>query len=382
LKEREKEYRSIFDNSVVAVFRSLPVGRLISANFACAQLMGYGSAEELVNSMIDLKRQLYAYPDRRDEVIRKILCSKGGAATCEEYLLKKDGTAFLAQIIFWAILDERGNPKYFEGFISDITEKKKAEEVLRRDKDTFEKLVNERTRELLTTQGELERAKRLSDIGTLAATVAHELRNPLGVIRTAVYNLRRKNQNGLLLSHLANIEKKVLESDQIINNLLFYSRIKMPNYERINVRSLLEECLVNTRNRFQKWDVTVSAAFEALRDEYLEADTLQISELFNNVLNNAYESFNEKKGKISIAAGKDDKGNCRISFRDNGPGIDPEDLERLPEPFFTRKSKGTGLGLTVCYQIVNLHSGEIGIYSEKGKGTTVIVSLPVKRKTL
>ena len=110
----------------------------------------------------------------------------------------------------------------------DITERKIAEEVLKRDKDTIEKLVVKRTQELLNVQVELERSKRLSDIGTLAATVAHELRNPLGVIRTAVYNIKRKAKNEALESHLSNIQKKVSDSDRIINDLLFYARIRLP----------------------------------------------------------------------------------------------------------------------------------------------------------
>jgi len=97
--------------------------------------------------------------------------------------------------------------------------------------------------ELLKTQTELLAAKRLSDIGTLAATVAHELRNPLAAIYMASVNLKRKTESPALEKHFTTIEKKIKESDQIINNLLFYSRLKSPNYETVNLYDIINECI-------------------------------------------------------------------------------------------------------------------------------------------
>jgi len=267
------------------------------------------------------------------------------------------------------------------GVVKDITERKQAEEILKRDKETFEKLVNERTQELLKAQAELDKAKRLSDLGTLAATVAHELRNPLGVIRTASYNIRRKRENSILDRHLDNIEKKISESDQIINNLLSYSRIKIPSYEKIQIYDILNECIALMKRRFYKQNVSILKKIVPAKKKLIEADPLQIREIFNNILINAYQSISDKKGKIEIMVRHNEKGSIEISFKDNGEGIDKEDLERVFEPFFTRKSKGTGLGLTICNELVNLHSGKIKIESKKGEGTTVRVTLPIERVT-
>ncbi len=112
--------------------------------------------------------------------------------------------------------------------LNDITKRKEAEAVLQRDKLTLEQLVRDKTDELLAARESMERAKRLSDIGTLAATVAHELRNPLAAINMAAFNIKRKAQNPLFDRNVENIEKKVLESNQIIDNLLYYSRINRP----------------------------------------------------------------------------------------------------------------------------------------------------------
>jgi len=278
------------------------------------------------------------------------------------------------------IRDENNKAVRMLGVVRDVTERKKVEEILRRDKESFERLVNQKSEELLRAQKQLEKAKRLSDIGTLAATVAHELRNPLGVIRTAAYNIRRKRQNISVDKHLANIEKKISESGQIINNLLSYSRIKMPHYEKIQIYNILNECITSAKNRFYKQKVSIDKRFESLKKKVIEADPFQIREIFGNIINNAYQAIENKKGKIEVRAKHDGRGSITISFKDNGIGIDKEDLKIVFEPFFTRKSKGTGLGLTICNGLVNLHGGRIDIESKKGKTTTVTVSLPSKRK--
>ena len=108
----------------------------------------------------------------------------------------------------------------------------------------------------------------------------------------------------------------------------------------------------------------------------VEADPLQMKEVFSNILNNAYDALSEREGKILVTA-RIDNALITLEVKDDGPGILAEDRARLFEPFFTTKSKGTGLGLPVCRQIVNLHGGSINIESEHGRGTTVTVRLPL-----
>ena len=264
--------------------------------------------------------------------------------------------------------------------IRDVTDRKEAEAILRRDKESYERLTRERTEQLLRVQKELADGKHLSEIGSLAATVAHELRNPLAAIRTAAYNIGRKSRNNSLQSHLLNIEKKVVESDQIINNLLSYARIKVPRFERVAIHEVLNECIGLAKDRFPKSRVTVRKKCTCGKKDMIQADPLQIRELFNNLLNNAYESFPAKKGAIHIRAHFDPNAHFTVTFQDNGAGIDPENLRKIAQPFFTTKSKGTGLGLAVCYQLVSLHEGKLDIQSQRGLGTTVTVTLPVDRK--
>ena len=247
------------------------------------------------------------------------------------------------------------------------------------NKFNLEDKIRQEQTELLKAQKELADARRLSDIGTLSATVAHELRNPLAAIRMAAYNLKRKTQNPDLEKHFINIEKKVAESDQIINNLLFYSRLKQPHYELVSLADILNECVDAAKKRYSKHAVKAYKKYRAIENISVEADPLQIKEVFSNLLNNAYDALTGDKGLIEIKAEFEGDRHIKVLFKDNGIGIDEEHLKEIFEPFFTTKAKGTGLGLTVCSQIVQLHNGNICLESKKGQGTTVAVTLPISK---
>lgn len=242
----------------------------------------------------------------------------------------------------------------------DITEHRRAEEAL------------------FTAEMEVERAKRLSDIGTLAATVAHELRNPLATMNMAVNNIRRKMQNNLLNTHLSNIENKISESEQIINNLLFYSRLRPPHLEGVDIYGILQECAAAVQSQSKK-KFSLNVDLNPSRGVSIEADPLQIKEVFNNILDNAYDAILDGEGRIEVAAR--DKGNAvEIMVEDNGAGITKKDLDKVFNPFFTTKAKGTGLGLPVCRQIIEMHAGTISLESKEGKGTRAVITLPKKRR--
>ena len=312
------------------------------------------------------KNHFGLYPGRENEVIFKRVVESGKAYTAYAKAFKYT-THPERGITYWdwnlhPVKDMSGKVEGLLLCLVNVTETKLNEE------------------RLLKTQKELADAKRLSDIGKLAATIAHELRNPLAAIRTAAYNIKKKSQNPSLDSHIVNIEKKVLESDQIINNLLFYSHIKMPQFEKTDICDALNDCVVNARGRFPEYKVEIRKMYKRSKKNIIEADPVQARELFNNILSNAYESLPGKKGTIEINVGNEEDECLIISFKDSGCGINPEDLTKISEPFFTTKPKGTGLGLVVCYQIAGLHNGKIDIASKAGKGTTVTVTLPVSQQ--
>jgi two-component system sensor histidine kinase AtoS len=179
--------------------------------------------------------------------------------------------------------------------------------------------------------------------------------------------------------HLETIDKKIDESDQIINNLLFYSRLRVPNYEKVEIQALLDDNIRTARSQMGRKSASVRKHLKPIAGVVLELDPLQIREVFSNVLNNAFDALSGDGGEIEIISSLTD--DCvKVSIRDTGAGVEEEFLERVFEPFFTTKAKGTGLGLTVCRQIVELHGGQISLDSRRGEGTTVTVILPRARR--
>ena len=277
--------------------------------------------------------------------------------------------------------DPKGN-RYIGTFI-DISDRKRAEGILRRDKETFERMVDERSHELLEAQKKLERTDRLSDIGQFSSAVVHELRNPLAAINMATINIERKLAQGgdgqKLRSNLDSIEKKIKESDQIINNLLFYTRLRAPEWQRVNIKGVLSDSIEMAFARHPDFNVDLQKHMDVVKGLEIDADPLQIKEVFTNVINNAFDALENMSGSVTVSAEVKDS-QVLVSVIDTGKGIPRENLQKVFDAFFTTKSQGTGLGLAVTRQIIEAHHGDINISSKVGKGTTVTISLPTRRR--
>ncbi|HEQ70899.1 MAG TPA: PAS domain S-box protein, partial [Spirochaetia bacterium] len=319
------------------------------------------------------------YPPRKLPTSRAL---REGAVTAREEIqvVRPDGSRIIVEAAAVPLVSRNGTVIAGIGVFDDVTDYKRVEKILERDKETLERLVKERTDALSATKQELERKERLSEIGTLAATVAHELRNPLAVISIIVYNLERKTKDRPELArYYADINKKINQSNRIIDNLLSFSRIKPPQFEAIPIYPFLEKCLTETRKKYSEKPVHVKKNYTSLRKTALEADLFQINQIITNVLANAWEAAPRRGGRIRVA-GRKMNGAIEIRISDNGEGIPREHIDHVFKPFFTLKSKGTGLGLAVCREMIGLHDGTISLSSLPGKGTTVILTLPEGRR--
>ncbi len=257
------------------------------------------------------------------------------------------------------VKDKAGRPLYRNGNIRDITVRKHAENVLQRDKDALETAVKSRTREVLKTHAELERSQRMADIGRLSATIAHEMRNPLAVIRTAIFNIRKKSGGPLLDKHFESINKKLLESDQIITNLLSFTNLGPLNIEPINICDLMSDCISSVTTKYADWQVKLAEHFDCNEGAVIEADPTKLKILFSNILDNAYQALCDKSGAITVTISRQNQEFWSISIADTGSGIDEGDMYKIFAPFYTTKAKGTGLGLAICRQIADMHGGSI-----------------------
>ena len=226
----------------------------------------------------------------------------------------------------------------------------------------------------------LKEDHRLATLGKLASAVAHELRNPMGVIRLATYSLKNKisSKDKSLQRHLENIDKKIIESDQIIYNLLAFSRASEIEFEEMDLHKSIKKGLYSVSNHIKEYQVKVIGDFNKNITKVMAGPT-QLTEVFYNVFLNAVQSMVESEVR-ELQVTTRQRGNfVDIKISDTGCGITKRNLKKLGEPFFSTKTKGIGLGLHVIYEIIHKHEGAINVKSKLGKGTTFIISLPLKK---
>jgi signal transduction histidine kinase len=237
----------------------------------------------------------------------------------------------------------------------------------------LEEKVVERTRQLKETLEKLYRAEKLAAIGKLAGAIGHELRNPLGVIKNSAYFLNLKLQpsaDDKIKKHLEIIEKEVGASTLIIEDILSFARIKMPEQKPVEIAPLIRES-VESLPAPEGITVDIRPA-EGLPRAFI--DRAQIGQVFTNLIKNAYQAM-PQGGRLTISTSL--KGNfLEVAFADTGVGIPPENLPKLFEPLFTTKEKGTGFGLAIVASIVEGHKGKVEVESKIGEGTTFKILLP------
>lgn len=224
----------------------------------------------------------------------------------------------------------------------------------------------------LTAQ--LIRADRLAAMGELTAGVAHEVRNPLGVIRASVQLLEDAQCDPSRISEAAEVIKQEIDRlDRVIKALLDFGRPSKPTLLHTDLNSVLEDVVLFT-NRFAKQS-GVHIALDPAEDlPPVNGDPDQLKQVFLNLVTNAVQAMGDSGGDIVIATA-DEGDYVTIAVRDNGPGISAEDLPKVFDPFFTKRAEGTGLGLTIVHRIIDEHDGHIEVESTPD-GTTFNVTLP------
>ena len=244
---------------------------------------------------------------------------------------------------------------------------------------TLEARVLQRTQELQDAQDQLVRSEKLAAIGQLAGGVAHDLRNPLGAIKNAIYYLEKKlgatdiaKSNPRIGQFLQIAEEEVEHSNAIISDLMSFARVGVPSLSATNLEEVVGNVLSTMKIRE---NVQVIKQFDPDLPQ-LMADAEQLYRVFINLTNNAQEAM-PNGGQLTIST-QALGGYADVVFQDTGVGISEEDFKKIFEPLFTTKTKGTGLGLAVSQQIVAKHGGTIQASSTPGEGTTFTVRLPLE----
>jgi two-component system NtrC family sensor kinase len=240
----------------------------------------------------------------------------------------------------------------------------------------LEKRVEERTRELQATRDQLVQSEKLASIGQLAAGVAHEINNPIGVILGfSQVLLKRIPGDDQMHKPLATIEREGLRCKRIVQGLLDFARQSKPNPRRIDLNEVIESVcsLMDHQANAEKIQVVKSYASDLPN---VLADQNQLQQVFFNIMLNAYHAM-PGGGELRITT-RAVANQVHAIFADNGVGIPAENLGRIFDPFFTTKEvgQGTGLGLSISYGIIEQHGGTIEVDGKAGIGATFTVKLP------
>ncbi|MDI6786658.1 MAG: ATP-binding protein [bacterium] len=249
------------------------------------------------------------------------------------------------------------------GYLSDRT-KRQAEEIQEREE-------------------QLIQAERMTAIANISTETAHEIRNPLGVIKTGLFYLKKTlPKEEKTQRKISQIDKATDRVSLYIDNLLSFSRPTKLNLKEVQINNVLE----NSFNELPAY-VFTDIKIEKYLDEnipLIEADSDRLFQVFSNIIKNGCEAMQVKEisrpakadvSKLEIKS-KNEDNFVKIEISDAGHGIKEKDLKHIFDPFFTTKGKGVGLGLTICQHIIEAHKGEIDVKSNVGVGTTFIIKLP------
>ena len=255
-----------------------------------------------------------------------------------------------------------------------VTERKQAEDELKKYSENLEEMVEERTRELRDAQEELVRSERLATLGQFSGSISHELRNPLGVIDSSVYYLKRKLGGGdkKVGEHLDRIKSSVVSATTVIQSLLNLTRMKEPHLTRLELTPITSQAIATS-----KIPAKVKVIQELADQEILvNGDGEQLRMAFKNIVSNAVEAM-DNKGTLTVRVRMTADGKGEVSFADTGPGIASENLDKIFQPLFSTKAKGIGFGLSIAKMIVDKQGGTIEAESELGKGASIMIQLPL-----
>ena len=336
-------------------------GRITFWSQGAERLYGYLAQE------VEGHRLTFTVPadDRVTEEARLRCVRETGSWSGEYEQRRKDGSTFWASTCISLVLDEQGQPAGFIGIDRDITDRRRAEERIR------------------SQQAELAHAQRVSTMGELATSLAHELNQPLCAVLGCSELCQR-----LLRVHadippqvrdaLGEIVRQAERAAQIVRRTRTFVKKRPPEQRLVDLNDLVTEAIELTRGEMTEHAVTLETRLHAAPLP-VHADSVQVQQVVVNLLHNAIDALDQSPSgarHLQVRTAADHQQQALVHIRDTGPGLTPETAEQLFQPFFTRKPHGLGLGLSISRSIIEAHAGHIWAESQPGHGATFSFALP------
>ncbi|MCP4657212.1 MAG: PAS domain S-box protein [bacterium] len=370
LRESEERFRTLVEQAADAFFLNRPDGKILDVNQRACDSLGYSRDELLSLSLAEIEGA-GGSPSYRLGLWETL--APGEPMTWEGAHRRKDGTTFPVEVRVGLL--ELDGERLMLGLARDVTGRKRAEEELAEYREHLEVLVEERTRQLEAAQGELLRKERLAVLGQLTASVAHEIRNPLGTIRSSMFVIDRtlRGKDLGIKEDLERARRNVIRCDTIIEELLDYVRDKTLNLTPTALDDYIGRVLD---------EQAIPDGIELLRrlasKSSIPLDPERFRRCVINVVTNACHAMTSERGSGGQLTVETARSADRVEIRiaDTGVGISADDLARVFEPLYSTKSFGVGLGLPIVKQVMEQHDGGVEIASRPGEGTAVTLWLP------
>ena len=353
LREQEASYRKLVDNAPAAIFRLDEAGTILDANIVAAQMVEFSRAEmeglriwEVIPAG-EHPRAARAFDETR---------SRGHAIREDLHLQRRSGE--LIPVFFNAGLIEYGSHRFLQVICIDISDRKRLE-------------------------SQLIQSEKMAAIGQLAAGIAHEIRNPLGIIMNALYDLSElvDCSNPEVVEDLRIAKEEMGRVQAIITNLLEFSRQSRAELEVVDINDLVRKTLQLMHKSLQNSGVRVITDLGPLSTCMANQNALR--QIFLNLITNAVQAM-PLGGELQVRTAPLLDGRVQLVFADTGVGIPPEHLKDIFNPFFTTKApgQGTGLGLSVVHSVVKRYRGDVRVQSSVNSGTTFTIEFPCPCESL
>lgn len=351
LRQSEQRFRGAFDHALIGMALVNLNGQFIKVNRALCSLIGYSEQELLQLGYKDITT-----PDDLDKHLHDLdmlLNRSTSHYFLEKRYIHKHGSIIWALLGVSLVRDDAGNPLYFIAQIEDIMDKKKLEQ------------LREQQNELL------DRTDKLSTIGQFAASIAHEIRNPLTTIRGFIQLLSQKHTSDPQ-GYYPIILDELDRANEIISDFLALSKNRTIEKKMCNLNDIIHTLypILSAEANLQGHTMVLDLD-ETISDLLL--DDKEIKQLLLNIIRNGMEAM-DTNGTLTIVT-KENEDKVDLQISDTGCGIPEAKMAQLFEPFYTTKEKGTGLGLVVCLNIVEKHGGTLTLQSEENHGTVVLITL-------